>query len=89
VPVISIFNGIVVRMYFFDSKQHAEPHVHVQYGEGSAVFSIKDGLLLAGEIPPRQTRLIQAWIELRREDLAADWILATNGATLSAIEPLR
>jgi hypothetical protein len=89
VPVISIFNGIVVRMYYFDSKQHAESHVHVQYGDKSAVFAIQDGLLLAGEIPIKQTRLIQAWIELRREDLAADWLLAASGARISAIEPLR
>ncbi len=88
-PVISIFSGIVVRMYFFDSKPHVEPHVHVQYGAQAAVFSTGDGALLAGNIPLRQTRLVQAWIELRRDDLAADWTLATSGATLAAIEPLR
>jgi len=88
-PVISIFGGIVVRMYYFDAKQHSTPHVHAQYGESAAVFSIENGSLLAGNIPPRQIRLMQAWVELRRENLAADWILATNGCTLFPIDPLR
>ena len=88
-PVISIFSGVVIRMYYFDTSQHSVPHIHAQYAEDSAVFSIEDGNVLAGSLPPRQTRLVQAWIELRRESLAADWILAVNGATLSAIEPLR
>jgi hypothetical protein len=88
-PVISSFYGIVVRMYFFDNKQHAKPHIHVEYGEFSAVFSIEDGSTLAGELPSRQRRLVQAWIELRREDLMADWNLAVNGAILFSIDPLR
>ncbi|HVW70884.1 MAG TPA: DUF4160 domain-containing protein [Steroidobacteraceae bacterium] len=88
-PVISVFSGIVIRMYFFDTQQHARAHVHAQYGELSAVFAIDDGSVLTGNIPPRQTRLIQAWIELRREDLTANWKLATAGAALSPIEPLR
>ncbi len=88
-PIISMFNGIIVRMYFFDTKQHATPHIHVGYGEFSAVFSIEQGSLLAGSVPPKQTRLLQAWIELRREDLMADWILAVEGATLFKVEPLR
>ena len=54
-----------------------------------ASFSIQDGTLLAGELPPRQTRLVQAWMELRRDELTADWNLAINGATLKAIEPLK
>ena len=87
-PVISTFSGIVVRMYYFDTSQHSAPHIHAQYAEDSAVFSIDNGNVLAGGLPPRQTRLVQAWIEVRRGSLAADWILAANGATLSAIEPI-
>ena len=88
-PVISIFSGIVIRMYFLDTQQHSRPHVHAQYGELKAVFAIDDGTVLTGNIPPRQTCLIQAWIELRRDDLTASWKLATAGAALSPIEPLR
>jgi hypothetical protein len=30
-PILSMFYGIVVRMYFFDDKQHRVPHVHAEY----------------------------------------------------------
>jgi hypothetical protein len=45
--------------------------------------------LLDGGMPPRQTRLIQAWIEIHREELMADWTLAIRGEALIKIDPLR
>ncbi len=39
-PVISMFYGIIVYLYFVDNKQHNEPHIHVKYQENEAVFSI-------------------------------------------------
>jgi len=88
-PVISMFYGIVIRMYFMDNKQHSQPHIHAEYGDYSAVFALMDGQLLAGEIPSRQTKLVQAWIELRQEELMADWRLAVNGDAPFKIDPLR
>jgi hypothetical protein len=32
-PVISMFYGIVVLMYYFDNRRHHQPHIHVQYSE--------------------------------------------------------
>jgi len=32
---------------------------------------------------------LQAWLEIHREDLMADWELAVNGMTPFPIEPLR
>lgn len=74
-PVISMFYGIIVRMYFMDTKQHKRPHIHAEYAGSSAVFALDDGEILAGKLPSKQVRLVQAWIELRREDLQADWQL--------------
>jgi hypothetical protein len=88
-PTISMFCGIVIRMYYFDTQRHTRPHVHAEYGEFAAVFAIDDCSLLAGDFPPRQKRIVHGWIELQRENLHADWILAVQGATLFAIEPLR
>ena len=76
-------------MYFFDTHQHAMPHVHASHGDAAAVFSLDDATVLAGRLPIRQTRLVQAWIELRRDQLLADWTLATQGEPLFKIEPLR
>lgn len=32
-PVISVFYGVTVLMYFFDNLRHKLPHIHVQHGD--------------------------------------------------------
>jgi hypothetical protein len=34
-------------------------------------------------------KLVQAWIEIHREELLADWQLAVNGEEVFKIEPLK
>jgi len=87
-PVISMFYGIVVRMYFFDNRQHSMPHIHVEYQGASAVFDITSAERLAGEFPRNKERLVVAWIELHRDELLADWNLAIHGEELFRIAPL-
>ena len=33
-----MFYGIVIRMYFYDDKQHHTPHVYAEYSDEKAVF---------------------------------------------------
>lgn len=88
-PIISMFYGIVIRIYHFDDKQHHVAHVHAEYADSKAVFGIPDGAVLAGALPPGKTRLVQAWIEIHREDLLALWTLAVSGEEVFRIEPLK
>ncbi len=87
-PTISMFFGIVIRMYFAP-KEHNPPHIHVYYQDYSASFGIEEGQLLNGEIPLKQTRMVQAWIEIHQEELRADWKLCQNKEQPFKIEPLR
>ncbi|MDO3379751.1 DUF4160 domain-containing protein [Geoalkalibacter halelectricus] len=41
------------------------------------------------DISNSKTRLVQAWIEIHRDSLLADWELAINGQPLFPIDPLR
>ena len=88
-PTISMFYGIIIAMYFYDDERHHAPHIHAKYQGQDASFSILDGSVLSGEIPLSKTRLVQAWIEIHRESLLADWELAVNGQPPFAIEPLK
>ncbi len=88
-PVLSMFYGLIVSMYFFDKKKHHLPHIHVRYQDQEAVYSIPEGNLLEGGIPPNKIRILLAWIEIHREDLLADWQLASEGQQVFKIEPLR
>lgn len=88
-PVISMFYGVIVHLYFVDNKQHHQPHVHVSCQEQEAVVSIPDGKLLEGNIPPNKMRLLLAWIEIHQDELMADWKLASTGQLPYKIEPLK
>lgn len=88
-PVISVFYGIIVRMLYRDTGQHHAPHRHVEYGEFEASVSLPEGEVLAGALPRKQLRLVQAWIELHADELAAAWKLASEGESIGRIDPLR
>ena len=58
-PIISMFYGIIIRMYLLDNRR-----------------------------PRKQLRLVQAWVELRRDELMADWELAISDENPYKIAPL-
>ena len=88
-PAISMFYGIIVYLYFKDNKQHKSPHVHAKYQEYEVVVSIPEGDIFEGNIPKPKMKLLQAWIELHKDELVADWELAVSGQQPYKIEPLR
>lgn len=88
-PVISMFYGLIVMMYFRDNRQHHLPHIHVEYQGNECVVAIPSGELLQGELPAGKRKLLAAWIELHQEELIADWDLAVRGESTYKIEPLR
>ncbi len=88
-PVISVFYGLIVTMYFFDNKKHHLPHIHVKYQDNEAVFSVPEGKLLEGFLPKNKEKLVVAWIEIHKEDLIADWRLACEGQQVFKIDPLK
>ena len=69
-------------------QHHNLPHIHAKYAEFEASIAIEDGEILAGELPRKQLRLVQAWIELHRDELAADWELSVSGELPYKISPL-
>ncbi|MFZ2301737.1 MAG: DUF4160 domain-containing protein [Gallionella sp.] len=87
-PIISMFYGIIIRMFLLDNKRHDLPHIHAKYAEFEASVSIGEGEILAGDLPRKQLRLVQAWIELHRDELLADWDLAVGGENPYKIDPL-
>jgi len=88
-PTISMFFGIIISMYFEIKEKHHLPHIHVRYQGMQASISLVDGSLLAGDIPAKQLRMVQVWIDLHQEELMADWELAKQGEQLFRIDPLR
>lgn len=64
-------------------------------GKGSRLWlsfllgAIDDGEVLSGSLPLSKMKLVQAWIEIHKEDLMADWKLAVAGEPVFKIDPLK
>ena len=88
-PTISMFYGILVAILFEDNDRHNLPHIPVRYSGEKASIAIEDGQVLAGGIPPKQLKMVQAWIEIHKDELFADWELAVSGEQPFRIAPLQ
>ena len=49
-PTISMFFGIIIRMYF-GKKEHNPPHFHAYYQDYKGTFNIESCELIDGNIP--------------------------------------
>ena len=76
-------------MFYFDNKKHNLRHIQAQYAEHEAIIGIDDGDILEGSLPRSKMKLVQAWIEIHRDDLLANWRMAVEGQQPFKIEPLR
>ena len=84
-PVISVFFGIVIRMFY---REHGVAHFHAEHQGQQATFTF-DGKLLAGSIDSRTARrLIAEWAAAHGSELEANWERMTSGRALERIEPL-
>ena len=64
------------------------PHFHAYHGDDEAVYGLDSIELLAGSLPRRQARLVEAWAELRQSELLADWNRLQSGTEPLPIDPL-
>ena len=87
-PELSRFYGIIIKMIFSDTQQHNKPHIHAMYGEYQAAIAI-DGEMLAGYMPPKQLKLILAWLTIHEEELYKAWNNAVRDIPFEKIEPLK
>ena len=77
-PIISMFYGIIVSLYYFDNNQHNTPHIHVKYQENEVVINILTSDILNGAIPNNKLKLVLAWMEIHKDELIADWSLVVQ-----------
>lgn len=69
-PIISLFFGIVIRMYFDD---HPPAHFHASYQGFEAFVAIESGEIVFGELPRKAAKIVKQWALDHREELLANW----------------
>jgi hypothetical protein len=87
-PTISMFYGIIIRMYCSPSE-HNPPHIHAYYQDYKSVIDINTCEISDGMLPSKQKKLVLAWAEIHKEELLVDWELASKGELPFPIEPLK
>jgi hypothetical protein len=89
VPELSRFLGIIIRMYAEAGAPHHGAHFHAYYQDNVSIFGIDPVEMIAGELPARQQRFVEAWAELHQQELLVDWDRLQGGEKPLPIEPLR
>ncbi|HXM45643.1 MAG TPA: DUF4160 domain-containing protein [Bryobacteraceae bacterium] len=84
-PTISIFYGVLIRMFFND---HAPPHFHARYGEFEATIDIHTLSIKHGQLPRRALDLVLEWAMIHKAELLEDWRLCSEKTPPNKIEPL-
>ena len=87
-PTLSTFYGIIARMFSEKGEKHNLPHLHAKYGDCEVVITF-EGTVLEGEFPPKQLKMLLAWIAIHEDELKANWELLLNGEQIFKIEPLK
>jgi len=85
-PLIAEFFGIKIYMYW---DEHFPPHFHAEYGDYKALISIADAVVIKGQLPSRQLKLVLAWCELHEGELSKNWESAQQHKELIQIDPLK
>lgn len=78
-PELARFFGIIIRMF----AEPAGPHHRVD------IFAIDLIELIAGSLPQKQRRFVEAWAEIHHAELLAAWEQLQAGRPPGKIEPLR
>ncbi|MBQ7971071.1 MAG: DUF4160 domain-containing protein [Clostridia bacterium] len=87
-PELCRFYNIVIKMIYNDTRQHHKPHFHVYFGDYEATFGV-DGELLAGNLPHKQFKLVQAWAAIHEDELYKAWNNAVRSEPFDKIQPLK
>ena len=86
-PEICRFFGIIIFLYPDD---HLPPHFHARYAEFEAQISIETGNIIVEDLPKKQIRLVQAWVELHRDELYENWEESKKAIpAFKKIEPIK
>lgn len=75
-------------MFMETGGQHHRPHFHAYYGDDVAIYALSPIELIAGSLPRRQQRFVEAWAELHEDELIVDWQLLQSGQVPLPIPPL-
>lgn len=89
IKIISAFYGMVVGFIAQRKTDQNDPVLIAQVQSQSIGINLADNQTRFGEIPDTKRTLLNAWIEIHREELLMCWQTGTKTGSYFAIDPLR
>ena len=86
-PLISSFLGILIYMFKEKNSPHNKPHIHAVFAEHKLSIAA-DGEILAGKLPRKQQKYVEAWVALREDELNAAWVALNENSEVIKIKGL-
>jgi hypothetical protein len=81
-PILSIFFGIIVRMWHDDQPP---PHIHVEYQGFVALVNIETGEVSKGQLPRKAAAIVKEWCLRHHSELIENWSRAQKFEPLERI----
>ncbi|MDR1185631.1 MAG: DUF4160 domain-containing protein [Coriobacteriales bacterium] len=85
--LISHFFGILIYLYKEKGSPHSRPHVHAVFG-GDNMSIASNGEILAGKLPRKQQKYVEAWVALREDEINAAWTAMNESGIVITIKGL-
>jgi hypothetical protein len=82
-PILSVFFGIIVRMWHDD---HPPPHIHVEYQGFEALVDIRTGEVTMGRLPKKAATIVSDWCRQHQSELLDNWERAQRFEPLERIQ---
>ena len=74
-------------MYKEKNSPHQIPHVHAAFA-GDKMSIAANGEILAGKLPRKQQKYVEAWVALREDEINASWIALNENSEVIKIKGL-
>jgi hypothetical protein len=87
VPLISSFFGVLIYMFKEKNSPHNKPHVHAVFSEHKMSIAA-NGEILAGKLPRKQQKYVEAWVALREDEINAAWTALNESSEVIKIKGL-
>jgi hypothetical protein len=84
-PVIAVFFGIIIRMFY---KEHEPRHFHAEHQSQYGKFDFEGNQIVGNITSTNALNLIRQWAQLHRPALDANWSKIKTGQPLDRIPPL-
>ena len=89
IKVISAFYGLVVAFTANRNKHDVEPFIVAIWQGNEAAINIASNQIIWGYLPDGKLLLVNAWIEIHREELVANWITGKQMGQYFPLQALR